>query len=48
VIGYGNTPAERLAPAIDTLATLVREMEGNARRRAKAAPAAASSVTVRG
>ncbi|WP_094777865.1 PLP-dependent aminotransferase family protein [Paraburkholderia ribeironis] len=48
VIGYGNTSAERLAPAVDTLAALVREMEGKARRRAKAAPAAASSTMVRG
>lgn len=28
VIGYGNTPAERLAPAIQTLAALAREMDG--------------------
>jgi GntR family transcriptional regulator/MocR family aminotransferase len=28
VIGYGNTPAERLAPAIRTLAALAREIEG--------------------
>jgi GntR family transcriptional regulator / MocR family aminotransferase len=27
VIGYGNTPAERLAPAVRTLAALAREME---------------------
>jgi GntR family transcriptional regulator/MocR family aminotransferase len=35
VIGYGNTPAERLAPAVDRLATLARELEGKPRRGVK-------------
>ncbi|NKJ49663.1 DNA-binding protein [Burkholderia sp. SG-MS1] len=35
VIGYGNTAAERLAPAVDTLATLARELEGKPRRALK-------------
>ncbi|SMG54981.1 MocR-like pyridoxine biosynthesis transcription factor PdxR [Paraburkholderia susongensis] len=30
VIGYGNTPAEQLAPAIRVLAALAREIEGEA------------------
>ncbi|APA88088.1 PLP-dependent aminotransferase family protein [Paraburkholderia sprentiae WSM5005] len=35
VIGYGNTEAERLEPAVRVLAELVREMEGDARAAAK-------------
>jgi GntR family transcriptional regulator/MocR family aminotransferase len=37
VIGYGNTPAEQLAPAVDTLAALVGELLGKRKRGAKAA-----------
>ncbi|OAJ54031.1 DNA-binding protein [Paraburkholderia ginsengiterrae] len=36
VIGYGNTPAERLAPAIRVLAGLAGEMEGKPKRGRKA------------
>jgi GntR family transcriptional regulator/MocR family aminotransferase len=45
VIGYGNTAAERLAPAVDTLAALARELEGEARREAKRGPKAVSKAT---
>jgi len=47
VIGYGNTPAERLAPAIDTLAALARELEGKPARGSKAASAAAPGAVLR-
>jgi GntR family transcriptional regulator/MocR family aminotransferase len=43
VIGYGNTPAERLAPAIRVLAGLAAGLDGKPKRRA----AAASSVKMR-
>ncbi|CAB3797113.1 HTH-type transcriptional regulatory protein GabR [Paraburkholderia ultramafica] len=36
VIGYGNTPAERLASAIDTLAALARGLTGKPKRGSKA------------
>jgi GntR family transcriptional regulator / MocR family aminotransferase len=49
VIGYGNTPAEQLTPAVHTLAGLVRELEGKSvsprrglKTGAKAGPKAAS------
>jgi GntR family transcriptional regulator/MocR family aminotransferase len=41
VIGYGNTPAEQLAPAVDTLAALARGLERKPKRGAKAPPKAA-------
>jgi GntR family transcriptional regulator/MocR family aminotransferase len=47
VIGYGNTPAERLAPAIDTLAALARELEGKPQRGSKAASAGAPGAVLR-
>ncbi|QQC66515.1 MocR-like pyridoxine biosynthesis transcription factor PdxR [Paraburkholderia ginsengisoli] len=37
VIGYGNTPAEQLAPAVDTLAALARELQRKRKRGAQAA-----------
>jgi GntR family transcriptional regulator/MocR family aminotransferase len=47
VIGYGNTPAERLAPAIDTLAELARELEGKPARGSKVASAAVPGAAPR-
>ena len=47
VIGYGNTPAEQLTPAVHTLAGLVRELEGkpvSPRRGAKTEAKAGSKV----
>jgi GntR family transcriptional regulator/MocR family aminotransferase len=37
VIGYGNTEAQRLGPAVKELAELVREMENEARAAARRA-----------
>ena len=47
VIGYGNTPAERLAPAIEALAALAREMEGKSKGGAKRRSKAARTATPR-
>jgi GntR family transcriptional regulator/MocR family aminotransferase len=47
VIGYGNTTAERLAPAIDTLAELARKLEGKPARGSKVASAAVRGAALR-
>ncbi|WP_454873073.1 MocR-like pyridoxine biosynthesis transcription factor PdxR [Paraburkholderia xenovorans] len=44
VIGYGNTPADQLAPAVHALAGLAGEMDGKPKRRRTAASAATLRV----
>ncbi|MGF6662723.1 GntR family transcriptional regulator/MocR family aminotransferase [Paraburkholderia atlantica] len=47
VIGYGNTEAQRLGPAVKSLAELVRQMESAARPAAKGVPKRAGKSAVR-